>query len=365
MIKDIIKVLVVDDSKISRDLLIHVIEMDPKFKVIGFATNGDEALEFLKHSSPDIITMDIVMPQMDGFEATRRILEKFSIPIVVVSGIYNAVDINNSFKALEAGALAILEKPRGISNARDSNLCSILIDTLKAMSEVKVVRRPFKTFDKEYEIKTKAVIDNYLKEIQAIEHQLPDISMIGIGTSLGGPQALHTILSSLPRTFPVPIVIVQHIAPGFVQGLAEWLNASSQLKVKIAEKDEEAVKGYVYLAPDKTHMEIGRGNRIRLVEAPPEEGHCPSVARLFRSMALSLGPYGVGILLTGMGRDGAEDLLSMKKMGAITIAQNKESCIMFGMPEEAIHIGAPRFVLPLHAIPGALIRLTQKMAKKI
>lgn len=364
MRKEPIKVLIVDNSKISRQLLTHFIESDPLLKVIGFAENGDQALEFLKKNAPDIITMDIMMPRMDGFETTRRILENHSIPIVVVSGIYNLADIINSFKAIEAGALAILEKPRGFADDKDAHLVKVLIDTLKSTAGTKVARRSLKLFDKSYEMKTKAAIDNYLVELKSVEQQLPNISMIGIGASLGGPHALSLILSVLPTSFSVPIVIVQHMSPGFIQGFVDWLNLSSHLKVKLAEKGERAVAGYVYLAPDHTHLEVGRGNRLHLIEAPPEEGHRPSIARLFRSMALSLGPYGVGVLLTGMGRDGAKDLLLMKKKGAITIAQDKKSSTIFGMPHEAIHIGAARFVLPLQAIAGALVRLTTRQSSK-
>ncbi len=358
MIPQPVKVLIVDDSKVCQALLTHIIESDPQLKVIGVADSGDAALRFLKDQTPDVITMDIVMPYMDGFTTTRKIMQSRPIPIVVISSIYNPADVNNSFEAMDAGAVAILEKPKGIQDSNYHESAKAITDTIKIMSEVKLVTRHYSK---------KAVLESKPKEMHKRppppSEQIPvgrNFAAVAIGASLGGPQALHTILSELPHNFPVPIFIVQHIALGFIQGLVEWLNASSQLHVTLAKDGEQAKAGYVYLAPDKCHLEITKGNVISLVDAPPEGGCRPSVARLFRSMARTHGPYGIGIILTGMGRDGVEDLHLMKERGGVTIAQHKDSCVMYGMPEEAIQAGAATHILPMTEISPDLIQLVKK-----
>lgn len=355
-----IKILIVDDSKVSQDLLSYIIDSDSQLKLIGCAESGEAALKFLQTQKPDVITMDIVMPNMDGFETTRRIIQLYPIPIVVISSVCNAADVDNSFKAIEAGALAILQKPTGIKDVQFSEIAKTIRDTLKIMSGVKVITRKYSLPPPHY-IKPlqKELDDKHAYSKLTTEDKSKHIQAIAMGASLGGPQALNAILSQLPSNFPVPILIVQHIAIGFVQGLVDWLNSASPLHVCLATDGEIAKAGSVYIAPDKLHMEITKGDVIRLVDAPPEGGCRPSVARLFRSMAKTYGPYGVGIILTGMGRDGVADLRYMKDHGALTIAQHRDSCIMYGMPEEAIMADAAKRVLPLQEIAPNLILLAK------
>lgn len=346
MQKKKITVLVVDDSAVSRELLKYIIEEDPQLKVIGMVESGEKALQFLKDHKPDVITMDIVMPGMDGFEVTRRIMETRPVPILIISGVYSCDDVAKTFQSIEAGALAILEKPQGVQAQHYMEESEEIRATIKSISEIKLITR----FNKTSLSASKGISEDDLESYQAV----------AIGGSLGGPQALHQIFSQLPADFAAPIFIVQHISDGFVQGLVNWLNTISALKIKVAEHQEIALPGHVYIAPCKFHMEIKPGNKILLTDEFSQDLLKPSVARLFRSMAETYGRQAIGVLLTGMGRDGAEELLLMKNCGAYTIAQDENSCVLFGMPKEAIQLGAAKNILPLDEIAPMLEKLVKK-----
>lgn len=347
--KSQIRVLVVDDSQVAQALLTHILESDQSIKVIGYASSGVQALELLNTIKPDIITMDVVMPQMDGFEATRKILQTHPIPIIIISASYKKENVEKAFLAIEAGALAILEKPKGPLDPTYESSKKNIIETVKLMSEIKVVAKRFPIA-----ANTKPSLKGKLTDTN---QETRKIEAVAIGASLGGPQALQAILSRLPKSFPVPILIVQHISEGFLEGFADWLQSITELTVKIPANNEEALPGTVYVAPEKMHMQISKNSKITLINEPPIQGIRPAISRLFHSMAETFGPNGLGLLLTGMGKDGAEELLTMRQHGAITIAQNKESCILYGMPEEAIRLGAAQYVLSLEEIPKALIQI--------
>jgi len=346
----VIKVLIIDDSPVIRNLLKHMIESQPGMQVLGAVPGGIEALSFLADSStmPDVITTDMNMPKMNGLETTRQIMRHYAIPILIVTGSCEPNNEEKVFQSLDAGALAILAKPAGINDPNFASIRKELITMITLMSEVKVIRRRFIA---KPSLSTKSL----RASIQQEEKGHKKINAVAIGASTGGPQALHQLLSALPEMFPAPILVVQHISHGFVEGLAAWLNQDSRVKVKVALDGEQAIPGYVYLAPDSLHMEIDINNKITLSKSLAEkEVTCPSVARLFRSMAYAHGPHGVGILLTGMGRDGAEDLLLMKQKGAYTIAESEESAVIFGMPKEAILLGGATKVLPVNQIAEML-----------
>ncbi len=343
------KVFIVDDSEVAREMLTFILELDPKIKVIGWGKNGEEALRWLKKGIPDVITMDINMPILDGFETTRCIMETHPIPIVIVSSGYNAEYTENSFKAIAAGALAILEKPHGIKD--EQNILELL-HTIHMISGVKLIRRYPKKIKKE-----PSIIPASKNSSECILHT-HNITAIAIGASLGGPLAVEKILSSLPRSLPVPIFLVQHISNGFTQGFANWLQKSSNLNIKVAKDNELALPGHVYIAPDRLHMTVKKGGIIALHDGAPEPLK-PSIGKLFRSVAEIYGSHAIGVILTGMGKDGAQDLLLMREKGALTIAQDEKSCIMFGMPKEAILLGAAKYILPLEVIPEALLNLIE------
>jgi two-component system chemotaxis response regulator CheB len=339
-----IKVLVVEDSPVVREFLVYILNSDPAIQVIGTASTGEEGLEAVRRLKPDIVTMDIHMPKMDGWKATRRIMETRPTPIVIVSGSSTVKEVVTAFRAVEAGALAVVSRPKGIGDPEYEITSRELIQTVKLMSEVKVVKR-WPHFKKE---PVPPTAEERLKAASA------EVKVVAIGSSTGGPMVLQTILSRLPKDFPVPILIVQHMGSGFISGFAEWLADSSVLPVHVAIDNERLLPGHVYLAPDGLHMRVGAGKRIMLSKEEPENGLRPSVSHLFRSMAQVFGRNAIGVLLTGMGRDGAEELKSMKDRGAITIAQDKESSTVYGMPGEAINLGAATYVLPPERIASAL-----------
>lgn len=345
-----INVLVVEDSPVVRDFLIHVLSSDVALQVIGAAGDGEEAVRAARDRRPDVITMDIHMPKMDGFAATRQIMETFPVPIVIVSGSSTTNEIATTFRALEAGALAVVRRPAAIGHPEHESTSKELIQTVRLMAEVKVVKRwPRSSGD----ISLPSAAKLEMGRLSA----RPEI--VAIGASTGGPVVLETILSMLPRDFSVPILIVQHMATGFVEGFVKWLTASSRLPVHMAAHGDRLQAGHVYVAPDGFHMGVQADGRILLTREEPENGLRPSVSHLFRSVARVYGQNAVGVLLTGMGEDGAEELRRMRQLGAVTIAQDEESSVVYGMPGKATRIGAATYILPPEKIADALITVAK------
>jgi two-component system chemotaxis response regulator CheB len=344
-----IRALIVEDSSVAQEFLSYILGSDPDIEVVGVARNGAEALEMAGDLRPSVITMDIHMPIMDGFEATRRIMESVPTPIVIVSGSTGAQELASTFRAMEAGALAVVLRPAGIDNGAFEADSKQLIITVKLMSEIKVVRRI-----------SRDIRERRAEAATAFRRPRPTagIQLVAIGASTGGPPVLREILSRLGKGFPFPIVIVQHIAAGFVGGFAEWLSGASEIPVRLAAQGEPALPGRGYLAPDGFHLGVTEGPRLALSDDPPESnGLRPSVSFLFRSAARIMGPRAVGVLLTGMGRDGAEELKAMRDRGAVTIAQDEASSVVHGMPGEAIKLGGAAFVLSPAAIADTLTAL--------
>lgn len=332
-----IRVLVVEDSAVVRTFLLHILGSNPEIEIAGTAENGEDAVEAVARLKPDVITMDVHMPRLNGFDATRRIMETRPTPIVIVSGSPDVNETAKAFRALEAGALAVLPRPAGIGHAGQESGAADLVQTVKLMAEVKVVRRWARP-------KPEDVVP---ADSLPPERRVPGagVAVVAVGASTGGPAALQCILSALPKSLPVPILVVQHIAPGFTEGFVEWLGHTSNLPVHVPAQGHYILPGHVYVAPEGLHMEVAMGGQIRLTQKEFENGLRPSVSYLFRSVARVYGGCAVGILLTGMGKDGAEELKQMRKWGAITIAQDRESSVVYGMPGEAMRLGAARYVL--------------------
>ena len=335
------KVLIVDDSVVAREYLTHILSSDPGISVVGTASSGLEAIDLIRTKSPDVVTMDIHMPDIDGMETTRRIMEETPVPVIIVSSTIRTKDTAFSFQVLETGALAVLLKPPAMNHPEFESTKNELIETIKVMSEVKVVKRSRR--QRLYRSQSDPQVLSSLKAARA------QIEVIAIGCSTGGPQVLQTILSGLT---PVPrsaILITQHISPGFTEGFLDWLSTTTPIPIKLGEAGEKVLPGKIYLAPENHHMGVAK-RQIILSKDPPRFGLRPSVDFLFRSVAEEYGPASIGIILTGMGADGADALKRMRDKGAVTIAQNKESCIVFGMPQEAIKLGGADYVLSIEEI---------------
>lgn len=349
-----IRVLIVDDSPVAAEYLAAIFAGDPEFCVVGIAMSGGEGISLVERLRPDIVSMDFTMPDMNGLEATRRIMSSCPTPIVIVSSLYDRHAVSLSFRSLDAGALSILSKPPTLSSPEFSRHRQELLLTFKAMAGVRVIRRGAPRKDVPYS----PPADAKARPAAAI---LPrNIALVAMGASTGGPQVIHDILCQLPATFPAPILIVQHITPGFTEGMAAWLDQITPLAVSLATNGETPEGGHVYLAPQGRHLEVVPDGRLLLADGPPEHSACPSVSRLFRSVASSCGAAAIGVLLTGMGRDGAAELGLMRERGALTIAQDRESSIVHGMPGEAIRLGGASLVLPSHAIAPLLAGITSR-----
>jgi len=346
-----IKVLIVDDSASMRLFLEQIFAADPEIEVVGAAQNGEEALAAVERLAPDVITMDIYMPKLNGLDATRRIMETHPKPIIILSGNLDQEEVITSFKAVEAGALVALPKPRGAGHPDHEREVGSLVRTVKLMSEIKVVKRWPRT--------SKGLPSLQIREVIGKE-ALAQLQVVAIGASTGGPVVIQTILSGLSENFPLPVLIVQHMASGFVHGFAEWLALSSRLPVHVASRNEHILPGHVYVAPDGFQMLLETGNRIKLSGEPPVNGLRPSVSSLFRSVADVCGKNAAGVLLTGMGTDGAAELLLLKRKGAVTIAQDEASSVIYGMPAEAARIGAATYKLSPDKIASTLEGLVRK-----
>jgi two-component system, chemotaxis family, protein-glutamate methylesterase/glutaminase len=347
----LIKVLVVEDSPTARELLVHILSR-AGIRVIGVASDGKEAVEFVKRTRPDVVTMDIHMPGMNGIEATRRIMETNPVPIVIVSGNWDPREVEMTFQTMEAGALAIVQRPQGIGHRDYEAASAELVQKVRLMSEVKVVRRWSRQQPKGPDVA------NTLRSLPASAPE--NVKVVAIGASTGGPPVLQTILQGISPDFPAPILIVQHMAAGFLPGMVEWLRGTCRVPLKIAARAETALPGHAYVAPDCCHMGVDSGGRILLANDAPEHGARPSVSYLFRSAASSYGRNAVGILLTGMGIDGAGELKLLHERGAVTIAQSKETSVIYGMPAAAVELDAASYVLSPDQIVAALTALTKR-----
>ncbi len=335
-----IRVMLVDDSRLVREVIRGMIERDSEIRVSAEAANGAEAIERCVKTKPDVILMDIQMPVMNGIEAVKRIMETNPTPVIVLSATIHPGEVRSTFAALRAGALDAMAKPRGV----------VIPESYAEISEelinrIKFYARVGKT--KGWHAVSKSV------EEPGLSVPSRSSKIVAIGTSTGGPRTLPLVLGPLPKDFPCPIVVVQHMGHGFMRGFAEWLGREITLPVRLVEEAVRLEPGKVYMPPDGVHIEVARGGAV-LREGSPVNGCIPSVDVLFNSVAREYGERAIGIILTGMGKDGAEGALAIRKAGGTIIVQDEESSVIFGMPRAAIEINAATRVEPLRAIPGAI-----------
>jgi two-component system chemotaxis response regulator CheB len=338
-----LRILIVEDSATVRGLLTAILQSDPELKVVGTAANGEEGLRQALALKPDLITMDIRMPVMDGIEATQRIMTECPTPIVVLSAVADMPDAQVTFDAIQAGALEVMQKPVGINHADFETIRERLVRTVKLMAEVKVVRR--------HSRRVTAPMPPPLTGLHSPS------TLLVIGASTGGPAALNTVLRGLPADFPLPIAIVQHMSTGFLPSLLTWLQHGARLRLQIATDGQLLAPGDVYFAPDDRHLVLESQGRLALSAAPPVSHVRPSATVLFKSAAAVYGSHVTGLLLTGMGDDGALGLKAIRDQGGLTLAQDEASSVVYGMPKVAAEIGAVERVLRLERIAPALMSL--------
>jgi two-component system chemotaxis response regulator CheB len=345
-----IRVLLVEDSQIALVLLKRILKSSAEIEVVGEAHTGLEALKLIPKLEPDVICTDLHMPHMNGLELTTEVMELYPRPILVISVSVQTDDSRNIFQLLDAGAVDIFPKPTLGLLADDEVFRNELINKIKILSGVKVFRK-----------KRKPPTQNLLVENLATfsSKSLAIPKVVVIGASTGGPQALKELLSKLPLDFPLPVICIQHIYVGFLQGLLDWLAVGCRLPIQIAQPGDIPKPGRIYFPPEQQHLELDERGRFIYSDSPPVAGHRPSVTVTFTSVAKFYGQACVGILLTGMGRDGAEGMQAIAQAGGFTIAQDEASSVVFGMPKAAVELGAAQQVLPIHAIAPRLISLLQ------
>jgi two-component system chemotaxis response regulator CheB len=358
-----IPVMLVEDSPVALMILKRILTGSSEIEVVGVAHNGLEALELIPKLQPKVICTDLHMPKMSGLELTRRVMAECPRPILVISAsVDQKDDAENVFQLLQAGAVDVFPKPTVELLSEYEQIKRELITRIKILSGVSV-------FTQHSGIRGQELL---LKRFQKTENVEPNINKvypnafsnvrsvapraIAIGASTGGPQALFTILKSLPARFPVPIFCVQHISVGFLDGLVSWLSTECQLRMVIAQAGDLPQPGVVYFAPDHYHLQLDSQGRIALSSDLPVSGHRPSITVTFQAIAAYYRQSTLGILLTGMGRDGADGLLAIAQAGGTTIAQDEQTSVVFGMPKEAIALGAAQHILPIGEIAPLLLK---------
>lgn len=352
-----IRVMIVEDSAVVRLLLQHIIGSDPRFEIVSMAESAEEALAGLERVKPDVISLDIRLPGMNGLDATLKIMSTRPTPIVVVAASVEGDELNIAMNALRAGAVAVVEKPVGTSSEDYQRVAQHLCSQLATMSQVKVIRQGARR-GLSFGSAQPPVPEVPQPAVPAPRPVRPAgiARVVGLVASTGGPNALTRILAQLPADFPVPILLVQHITASFLDGFVAWLDGMAKLKVKIADAGEYPLAGHVYLAPVDRHLEL-RGGRLWHGRGDEVCSQRPSGTVLFQSMASDLGANAVGVLLTGMGSDGAAGLLELYEAGAYTIVEDASTAVVYGMPAAAMDLGAACESLPLPAIAGRLTQL--------
>lgn len=345
-----IRVMIVEDSAVVRHLLTHIVSRDPRLAVAAAVESGEEALAAIDRIAPDVISMDIRLPGIDGLETIARIMSQRPTPIVVVADAVEDASLRISLNALREGALAVVEKPVAVSNASYEAVANTICTQLAIMAEVPVIRRRNRGLRAGEPVVPPGV------DSATFAHR-PQV--VAIAASTGGPPAVARVLKALPADCPVPVLVVQHMGAAFMEGFAGWLDGQSDLRVSLARGETVAEAGRVYVAPGDRHLSLLPGLVLAISDDPPLGGQRPSASRLFASLARAVGPRAVGVLLTGMGEDGASGLVAMREAGAYTITEDVSTAVVYGMPAAAVRLGGSRVSLPLDLIGPRVLKLVQ------
>jgi two-component system chemotaxis response regulator CheB len=346
-VKSLIRVLVVDDSPLMCKILTNMMNCDPQILVVAVANNGKEAVDLVPSLKPDIITMDMDMPVMDGFEATKQIMAYHPTPVLIVASTVFKTGMERVFKAISHGALDVIDKSE-LELVGNRKSGEALIAKIKFLTGVRVMDRPL----------VKSRNERPITDLKALGKD-GSVKIVTIVASTGGPQALLEILKRLPEDFPCGIAIVQHITSGFLPGLVDWLTKECKIRVKIGEDSEEIQPGVAYIAPDNVQMRVEDGGKIILSDEPAYKGHRPSGDLLLESVAKTYGKGSVAAILTGMGRDGVMGMKAIKQFHGKTIAQDEKSCVVFGMPKVAIEMNVIDKVLSLGKIAEEIVSMVR------
>lgn len=338
-----IRVLIVEDSVTQREIFRRLLTADGEFVVVAEARDGKEAIAKVQSHAPDVVLMDIHMPDMDGIAATREIMRTCPTPIVIASATLHKRDVDLALEAYQAGAVAVIEKPEGAVLLHLQQIAPRLREELIAASKAKVSRRAAPAAPGE-------------RGPVPPRSDLPPVAVIGLCASTGGPMALVEVLSALPQPYPIPLLLVQHISRGFEDGFAQWLARSTAQPVALARHGQRLEPG-IWLAPGGCHLTLGSATRIELPVAKPGDIHSPSGNALFRSLAQHLGARAAGVLMTGMGDDGAEGLLALRQAGGVTVIQDEASSLIWGMPKVAKQLHAAQHELNPRDIAALLTRM--------
>jgi two-component system, chemotaxis family, protein-glutamate methylesterase/glutaminase len=360
------KVLIVDDSAVVRQTLQSILSSDPEIEVMGTASDPFFAAKKISQEVPDVITLDVEMPRMDGLTFLKKIMSQHPIPVVIISSL-TAKGTETALRALEYGAVEVIAKPQMDTKKFIEESRIRLCDAVKAAGMAKIRRRNMTT--PEMQVQPKLSADAILPKVTPSENSMIRTTelVVAVGASTGGTDALRVFLEAMPPDSP-GIVIVQHMPENFTKSFANRLNDLCQITVKEAEDGDTVIRGRALIAPGNHHMLLKRSGAkyyVEIKDGPLVNRHRPSVDVLFRSTARFAGRNAIGIIMTGMGDDGARGLLEMKEAGAKTIAQDEKSCVVFGMPNEAIKLGAAEKVVPLDQIAGTTSTWSKQFSSNI
>ncbi|MBE2253137.1 MAG: chemotaxis-specific protein-glutamate methyltransferase CheB [Myxococcus sp.] len=348
------QVLVVDDSPLCRQLIIDAITADPDIEVVGEAANGQEAIARVAELKPQVVTMDVDMPVLDGLSACEQIMSENPTPILVLTADPRNQAPELTHRALAAGALALQVKPALDAGPDAWNLAR----EVKLLSTVKVIRH-LRSLKKPATGVPGATSSSAPSLEPAASAGASPIGLVVIASSTGGPQVVHKLLSDLPADFPAPVLVVQHINAAFAESLVGWLGTSAKLKVRGAKDGDLLTPGTVLIAPSGSHLTVPSRGRVSVTPGPARDGHLPSATSLLESAAKVYGKRVVGVILTGMGTDGVDGLAAIRAAGGKTIAQSQESSVVFGMPGAAIARGVVDHVVHGDDVGKVLLQLSR------